>query len=331
MTRALLLSWDLRIEVLLLLGLLAVVYLRGWLRLRALPVSPTPEGSHLPGRAAPGLRGSAKQSPAQESLRDSAKQSQHRPLAAGWRLATYWLGLLTIAAALMSPVEVLSGQLFFMHMTQHLLLTMVAVPLLLIGNPFPVLVWGLPRRARRPVSALLSEGSRWRSVLAKATGPGIAWLLYVIVLIGWHDPLLYNLALRNQFAHDLQHLSFFISTALLWWHILGVAPRLHRSLSTGQRIIYTISVVPVNVIIGVVIAFAPSPVYVHYLDVPRLLGLSVMQDQMIAGILMWIPGSEMFFWAALIVLTQVVNAEAKKPVQANPPWLADEQPAVSVR
>jgi putative membrane protein len=327
MTRALLLSWDLRIEVLLLLGLLAVLYLRGWLRLRALPV---PQ-SHLSGRAAPGSRVPAEQSPSDQSLRGSEKQSQHRPLAAGWRLATYWAGLLSIAVALMSPVEVLSGQLFFMHMTQHLLLTMVAVPLLLIGNPFPVLVWGLPGRARRPVSAVLNEGSPWRRVLAKATGPGIAWLLYVIVLIAWHDPVLYNLALRNQFVHDLQHLSFFVTTMLLWWHILGVAPRLHRSLSTGQRIIYTISVVPVNVIIGVVIAFSPSPIYSHYENVPRLLGLTVMQDQMIAGILMWIPGSEMFFWAALIVLTQIVNAEAKKPAPANAPWLVEDHAPAGAR
>lgn len=299
MFRALLLSWDFRIEVLIVLGLAAVVYLRGWLRLRALPQSP----------------------------RGSATQPQRRPLAANWRLATYWAGLLTVGISLMSPIDVLSGQLFSMHMTQHLLLTMVAVPLLLIGNPFPVLMWGLPRRARRPASALLSEGSRLRRPLAVATSPGIVWLLYVIGLIAWHDPLLYGLALRNQFVHDLQHLTFFVTTLLLWWHILGVAPRLHRSLSTGQRIIYTISVVPVNVIIGVVIAFAPSPIYSHYVNMPRLLGLSVMADQMIAGILMWIPGSEMFFWAALIVLTQVVNAEAKKPVQSNPLWLVEEHTA----
>jgi cytochrome c oxidase assembly factor CtaG len=211
-----------------------------------------------------------------------------------------------------------------MHMTQHLLLTMVAVPLLLLGNPFPVLMWGLPMKARRPVSAVLSERSPLRRPLALVTSPGVVWLLYISALIGWHDPALYNLALRNSLVHDLQHLSFFITTMLLWWHILGVAPRLHRSLSAGQRIVYTISVVPVNMIIGVVIAFATSPIYSHYLSVPRLMGLSVMQDQMIAGILMWIPGSEMFFWAGLIVLTQLVNAEAKKPVPSNAPWLVEE-------
>lgn len=305
MTRALLFSWDVRIEVLLVLGLAAVVYLRGWLRLRALA---TPK-----------------------SLRGSTQSPQHRPLAAGWRLAAYWAGLLSIAVSLMSPIDVLSGQLFFMHMTQHLLLTMVAVPLMLIGNPFPVLVWGLPRPARRPLSTVLNERSPWRAALTKITGPGVVWLLYVISLIAWHDPLLYGLALRNQFVHDLQHLSFFITTMLLWWHILGVAPRLHRTLSVGQRIIYTISVVPVNVIIGVVIAFAPSPVYEHYVTVPRLLGLSVMADQMIAGILMWIPGSEMFFWAALIVLTQIVSKEAEKPVQPDAPWLVEEHAAIGAR
>ena len=310
MIQALLLSWDLRPEVILLLGLAAVIYLRGWLHLRAMPVP----ASHLPGQAEPGSRGAAKQ-----------PTEQRRPLAAGWRLATYWAGLATIGLSLMSPIDVLSGQLFFMHMTQHLLLTMVAVPLLLLGNPFPVLMWGLPMTARRPVSALLSERSPVRRPLALVTSPGVVWLLYIIALIGWHDPALYNLALRNSFVHDLQHLSFFITTMLLWWHVLGVAPRLHRSLSVGQRIVYTISVVPVSMIIGVVIAFAPSPIYSHYLNVPRLMGLSVMQDQMIAGILMWIPGSEMFFWAALIVLTQVVNAEAaRKPVHSQASWLVKE-------
>ncbi|MBE2235212.1 MAG: cytochrome c oxidase assembly protein [Anaerolinea sp.] len=298
MTRALLLSWDLRPEVIFVLGLAALIYLRGWLRLRALPMP------------------ASQPSPA-----------ERRPLAAGWRLAAYWAGLASIAVALMSPVDVLSSQLFFMHMSQHLLLTMVAVPLLLIGNPFPVLMWGLPRPARRPVSAVLSGQSVWRRVLVKLTSPGIVWLLYVICLIIWHDPLLYNLVLRNQFVHDLQHLSFFITTMLLWWHILGVAPRLHRTMSAAQRIIYTISVVPVNVIIGVVIAFSPSPIYEHYVNVPRLMGLSVMADQMIAGILMWIPGSEMFFWAALIVLTQIVSAEAKKPVHTHAPWLVEEHAA----
>lgn len=298
MIQALLLSWDLRPEVILVLGLAGFIYLNGWRRLRH-----------------------------QTRLRSGGNPQSN--LVSGWKLALYWGGLLTVAIALMSPVDILSSQLLFMHMTQHLLLTMVAVPLLLIGNPFPVLVWGLPKQARRPVSGLLNERSSFRRVLAKITSPGIAWMLYVCALIGWHDPKLYNLALRNQFVHDLQHLSFFLTTMLLWWHILAVAPRFHRSLTVGQRIVYTISVVPVNMLIGVVIAFATAPIYTYYVDVPRLLGLGVLEDQMIAGILMWIPGSEMFFWVGLIVLTQIVNAEAKKPVNPNPPWLMDEHVAVS--
>lgn len=252
-----------------------------------------------------------------------------QPLAAGWKLATYWGGLLAIAVALMSPVDILSSQLFFMHMTQHLLLTMVAVPLLLIGNPFPVVVWGLPRGVRRGVSGLFNGRSAFRRALAKVTSPGIVWLFYVCALIGWHDPQLYDLALRNQLVHDLQHLSFFVTTVLLWWHVLGVAPRLHRSMTVGQRLVYTISVVPVSMIIGVVIAFATTPLYPYYLAAPRLMGLSVMEDQMISGILMWIPGSEMFFWAALIVLTQIVNAEAQRAMRPNQAWRVDEHVAVS--
>lgn len=301
MTNALLLSWDLRPEIILTLGLAAAVYLVGWRRLRALP-GPRPVG---------------------------ADRTGHSPLAAGWKLATYWGGLATIAIALMSPIDILSSQLFFMHMIQHLLLTMVAVPLLLIGNPFPVLVWGLPKRTRRGVSGLLNERSTFRKVLAKVTSPGIVWLLYVSALIGWHDPKMYDLALRNQFVHDLEHLSFFITTMLLWWHVLGVAPRFHRTMSVGLRLIYTISVVPVSVIIGVAIAFATQPIYTYYLEVPRLMGLSVLEDQMISGILMWIPGSEMFFWAALIVLTQIVKEDEKKKTESRAAWTVDEPVVVS--
>jgi cytochrome c oxidase assembly factor CtaG len=296
MSTALLFSWDLRPEIILSLGLAALLYLVGWRRLRAMGGS------------------------------DPAARS---PLAAGWRLATYWGGLAILAVALMSFVDILSSQLFFMHMIQHLLLTMVAVPLLLIGNPFPVLVWGLPKRARHEVSGLLNTRSTFRKVLAKITSPGIVWLLYVSALIGWHDPKLYDLALRNELVHDLEHLSFFITTMLLWWHVLGVAPRLHRTMGVGQRLVYTISVVPVSVIIGVAIAFAQNPIYTYYVDVPRLMGLSVLEDQMISGILMWIPGSEMFFWAALIVLTTVVKEDAKKKATQVPAWPVDEPVTVS--
>ena len=301
MTIALLLSWDLRPEIILVLGLAAGIYLVGWRRFRAM-AGARPAGTDRPTPS---------------------------PLAAGWRLATYWAGLATIAVALMSPVDILSSQLFFMHMIQHLLLTMVAVPLLLIGNPFPVLVWGLPKRTRRGVSGLLNERSTFRKVLAKVTSPGIVWLLYVSALIGWHDPKMYDLALRNPFVHDIEHLSFFVTTMLLWWHVLGVAPRFHRTMSVGQRLIYTISVVPVSVIIGVAIAFAQNPIYTYYLDVPRLMGLSVLEDQMISGILMWIPGSEMFFWAALIVLTQIVKEDEKKKAESRAAWTMDESAVVS--
>ncbi len=287
MTKALLLSWDWRPEVLVILIALALVYGRGWLRLR----------------------------------RQARVEGRRTRWATGWRLVTYWLGLASIGIALMSPIDVLSGQLFFLHMTQHLLLSMLAVPLLLIGDPFPVLIWGLPTQGQKAAARLLNDRSPWRRALARITTPGISWLVYVTVLIGWHDPTLYDLALRNNLVHDIQHLCFFFSTALLWWHVLGCAPRLHRSLSIGQRIVYTISVVPVNMIIGVVIAFAPQPIYPYYANVPRITSLGVMQDQMIAGILMWIPGSEMFFWAALLVLSHLVANEAKKPVQTNPAWL----------
>jgi cytochrome c oxidase assembly factor CtaG len=94
-------------------------------------------------------------------------------------------------------------------------------------------------------------------------------------------------------------------------------------LSTGQRLIYVISVVPANMILGMVIAFATEPIYTYYNSVPRIWGLSVVEDQTISGIIMWIPGSMMYLMVALILLSRIIKAESDKPINPSPPWLAD--------
>jgi len=208
-------------------------------------------------------------------------------------------------------------------MIQHLLMIMIAAPLLLVGNPFPVLVWGLPRRGRQIVGGLLSGQSRFRRVITKITSPGIVWLLFFTVYVGWHDPNLYDLALRSEFVHDIEHLTFFFASMLFWWHVTGVAPRFHRTLSTFQRLAYVLSVIPANMILGVVIAFATKPIYTYYTTVPRLWGLTVVEDQMISGMIMWIPGSMMYILAALVLVSRIVQGEAEKPENPDAPWLVD--------
>src|SRR5690606_15674955 len=125
-----LLSWDWKIEVIVVLALAGTLYSRGWWLLRQ--------------RAGAGQR------------YRRAVRSRWR-LAVTWRLVAYWAGLFFIALALLSPIDALGQQLFFMHMIQHLLLIMIAPPLLLVANPMPFVLWGLPDGLRRRVGGLFSQ------------------------------------------------------------------------------------------------------------------------------------------------------------------------------
>lgn len=273
---AVLQSWDWRLEVIAGLLLMGTLYLRGW-----------------------------------QSLR---RREAHAHLSKGWRLAAYLGGLALVALALMSPIDVLGGQLFYMHMIQHLLLVMVAPPLLLIANPFPVIVWGLPQPARQKVAGLFAKPSAFRRVLRTVTPPGVAWMLFIALFLGWHDARAYNAALRFDWVHDLEHATFFGSAMLFWWHVTGAGPKIHGRFSVGMRAAYLLITVPVNMLTGVTIAFSSEPIYTFYTTVPRLWNIGVMEDQMLGGVLMWIPGSMMYIVAALILLANKFRAEDRKHV-----------------
>ncbi len=265
-------AWELRPEVSLVLLLAAVLLVVGWRRLRRIPQA---------------------------------------GFARTWRLVTYLGGLVVLALALLSPIDTISSYLLSMHMVQHLLLMMIAPVLLWIGNPFPFTMWGLPSRLRHWVGQLLSRSSGFRRLLTSITAPGVVWIAFVVVLVGWHDPSAYDAALRDEWVHSLEHLSFFVVAMLFWWHVTGAGPRLHQS-SPWMRIALLLVMVPFTMGIGVVIALSSQPLYLNYLTVPRVLNLSVMEDQRLAGAIMWIPGSMMLILGTLIVISEVVGAGKRK-------------------
>jgi cytochrome c oxidase assembly factor CtaG len=184
------------------------------------------------------------------------------------------------------------------------------------------LLWGLAPGLRRRAGCLLSPASPFRRTLRAVTAPGLVWLAFVAILVGWHDPNAYDAALRSDLVHDIEHLTFFGSAMLFWWHVVGAGPRL-RSLSRGMRLAYVLGVVPVNMAIGVTIAFASQPIYTYYTAVPRLWGIGVMLDQMIGGVIMWIPGSEMYIYAALVLIARMIQGEADKQPLPEAAWATD--------
>jgi putative membrane protein len=162
---------------------------------------------------------------------------------------------------------------------------------------------------------------RW---IRKATGPVIVWFLFIGTIIGWHDPNLYNAALYSEFVHDLEHLTMFAAGMLYWWTITGAGPRLHKHLGRLGKIAFILAAIPPNMALGVVLAFSPAVIYSYYSDMPRLWGISALDDQRISGIIMWIPGSMMQFMAAFVLVFRILSGEQRKPVQDNPRWTSEE-------
>src|SRR2546425_68129 len=133
-----------------------------------------------------------------------------------WRLALYALGLTAVTAALLSPLDDLAAARFSAHMGQHLLLTMMAAPLLLLGNPLPLVLWGLPSRARRPLAATLRPRARLRAALSALTSLPVAGVLHVTTLWIWHLPFLYDASVEHEVVPAFEHATFF-ATAILFW------------------------------------------------------------------------------------------------------------------
>jgi putative membrane protein len=274
LTRALFSTWDLRPEILVVLIPLGILYTLGWRKLR--------------------------------------QHSANRRLATWPRLIAYLSGLWIIAFALMSPIDALGGQLFFMHMIQHKLSIMFAAPLLWLANPFPIVLWSLPWTVRHRIGGLFTRNSVVRRVLTTITQPGVTWLVFITVYLGWHDSSAYNAALYYDWVHDLQHITFLLAALLYWYPIIGAAPHLNRRLPSWGKMIYLIGTVPPNMALGISIAFASEVVYTYYSSVPRFWGFTVMQDQQISGAIMWIPGSMMFLMVALFILGRLFYYNGEK-------------------
>jgi putative membrane protein len=197
-------------------------------------------------------------------------------------------GLATIFIALLSPIDILADMLFLMHMTQHVLLIMVAPPLLLLGLPAPLLRW------------LILE-TRLRGILAWLTNPIIAYVLVIGNLLTWHIPTLYEAALRNEIIHDLQHALFFYTALLSWWRVIdptnGWFPHFRWP---PARWVYLMVAAPPSYVLGSILWGSSNVFYPYYTEAPRLWGLSALADQRYGGMLMWVQGW-MYIMTSMIV------------------------------
>jgi len=225
-----------------------------------------------------------------------------------WQIALYWLALGAIILAVISPIDALSSTNLSMHMVQHLLLLMIAPLFFLLANPLPGFLWGLPVKGRRQFCRLFKPLSPFRRLLWVLTLLPVAWSVYVFNLWAWHHPSLYQLALRNEWAHDVEHLMFFFTSLIFWWPVVNPAPRLHGEISYGFRIVYLIAATLQNTVLGMVLSLPKNVIYPYYEAMPRLMDLSAINDQALGGGIMWVS-SHMYLIPILVLVARMLMHE----------------------
>lgn len=229
-----------------------------------------------------------------------------------WRILAFYAALATIVAALDSPIDDAVEKLFWVHMLQHVMLMMIAAPLLVLGAPWLPIWKGLPLAARRRLGLWYLRSPAWRTVRRGARWlaiPLVAWFLLNVDLCAWHVPALYELALRHAALHDLEHLSFLVFGVLFWIELVD-SPPLRARLDLAPGVLYVLTAATVAWALAVVLAFAPSPLYSTYADLAaRPGGLTALADQHLAAGIMWGPGSVPYALFVFVALYRWVAAE----------------------
>jgi cytochrome c oxidase assembly factor CtaG len=235
-----------------------------------------------------------------------------------WRLVSVVAGIGAVGVALLSPVDRLADDLFFVHMVQHLLLIKVAAPAVLLADPLPVVLWGLPAAARVRAGRLLARRALLRAAWQALTWTPVAWLAYTLTLWLWHLPAAYEAALTHRLLHDAEHLTFFAAGLLFWWPVLAPAPHLRPRVHDGARIVYLVLATFQEAGLGLVLTVVPWVLYPSYALAPRVLALSAQQDQTWGGIVMWGAGGAIDMLVVLALLFRLLGRQERRPLCPRP-------------
>ena len=227
----------------------------------------------------------------------------------GWprgRLAAFGAGLLVLLVAIDGPPDYFAPSSFTAHMVQHLLIQLVAAPLLLLGGPI-----GLLLRANPPWLPRRTLGRALRSRAVRViSDPRITFTLFAVIVVGSHLTPLYNLALERDWVHQLEHVAYLLTALLFWWPAIGVDPAPHRP-SYPVRMLYLLLIMPVMAFLGIAIADAGRVLYPYYAAHPPPWGASALSDQGLAGTLMWESGMLTVVPALGIILLRWLDTDAR--------------------
>jgi putative membrane protein len=267
---AFLLSWSFEPTVVIGLAVAAGLYIRGWRRLR--------------------------------------RRGRGGRILKRWRAWCYAAGLTTVALALLSPIGTFDSLFFFMHMTQHVLLIMIAAPLLWLGAPMVPTLWAFDRRTRRRLGRLFHEDHPVHRVFHFLTRAGVALPLYILIVFVWHYPALYDAAQGRNLVHDLEHFLFFGSALLFWWPVVHPSGG-KRRLGYGAGILYIFPAKIAGFVLGAGLTLSSEPYYRTFLDSPSIWGLDPLGDQQLGGLIMWVAGGLLYIIPLLILVLMMMRED----------------------
>lgn len=262
---AALLSWTIDARGIALLVLVAFLYVRGWTRIRRLLRHP----------------------------RDFE------------RLLAFLGGLAVLFLATESPLATFDSLFLSAHMAQHLLLMMIAPPLMLWADPVLPLLRGLPRSFVKEGLAPFLNWMPLRRMGQFATKPIPAWCMFAFSTIFWHLPKVYELALHSSFCHGLQHASFFWTGILFWWPVIQPGPG-RPNWPRWMPIPYLLSADILNTALSAFFVFSGRLLYPAY-EAVRASSLSAQDDQTLAGLIMWVPGSLIYLIPTFVFAMRIFS------------------------
>ena len=227
------------------------------------------------------------------------------------------LAIGSLVLAFHGPLDEMAESSFAAHMAQHLLLMLVAPLLLVLARPGPVWLWALSRTARHALArATAPWASRARRVLLH---PPLVYAYTSLTFWFWHLPGPYDAALAQPWLHALEHAMLFATSAAFWSLVLPAAGR-HRH-AFGSMILYVATFGMQNGLLGALLTFARRPIYAAY-SVNGPFGLTPLQDQQLAGLLMWVPASAFHLCTITVLFTQwmrFLDQRATRTVASRPP------------
>ena len=231
-----------------------------------------------------------------------------------WQAGSFVAGWTALALALLSPLHRLGEVLFSAHMAQHELLMVIAAPLLVLGHPIVPFLWALPVSWRR-------KAGDWAGTKPVSMGwtfltlPLVAWTLHAVAIWVWHAPALYQATLDSELVHTLQHMSFLGTALLFWWTVFqGQLGRIGRPAAVLS--LFTTSVH--TSLLGALLAFSTKQWYPLYAAGTAQWGLTPLEDQQLAGLIMWVPAGLAYVVAALLITGSWLGEAGRKTQRAVP-------------